>query len=175
MSPVHNILYPTDFSMTAEEAFGHARLLAAQCDAVVHALHVFDAPEVPVLIDTGEHLEKLREENNLLMRTLQDRAQVEDPSITLKAEIVERTSTSVAEYILAYIDANEIDLIVMGMHGQKGPDGLLMGSVAEAVVREAPCPTLVVKASSPVHQEGSAAERSRTPRTPSASNEHQMT
>ena len=114
------------------------------------------------LIDTGEHLEKLREENVLLMQTLQERATVEDPPVTLKTEIIQRTSATVAGHILDYIDAHDIDLIVMGMHGRKGPARLRMGSVAEAVVRETSRPTLVVKAR--LHtQQKKTATRDRQP------------
>lgn len=54
--------------------------------------------------------------------------------------------------ILQYVKAQDIDLVVMGSHGRTGFSHLFLGSVAEAVVRRAPCPVLVVRPASPEPQ-----------------------
>jgi nucleotide-binding universal stress UspA family protein len=64
---------------------------------------------------------------------------------TLNARAAVVTSAGAAETIVQYASDHAIDLIVMGTHGRRGVDHLLMGSVAERVVRTAPCPVLTVR------------------------------
>ena len=63
----------------------------------------------------------------------------------LHAVVVLRTATSPAASIVAYAQASEIDMIVMGTHGRGGLSHLLLGSVADRVVRTAPCPVMVIR------------------------------
>ncbi|HYN06764.1 MAG TPA: universal stress protein [Vicinamibacterales bacterium] len=65
--------------------------------------------------------------------------------MTLHAIAVLRTSNTPAKSIVDYAKASEIDLIVMGTHGRGALAQMLLGSVADRVVRTSPCPVLVVR------------------------------
>ena len=69
----------------------------------------------------------------------------EEDRTVLRAVPVIRKSDAPAEEIVKYAHAEHMDLIVMGTHGRPGFSHLLMGSVAEKVVRAAPCPVLTVR------------------------------
>jgi nucleotide-binding universal stress UspA family protein len=145
MSSIKRILYPTDFSAAAEKALAHALFIAARHGATLHALHMFEAPVVPILIDTGDYVERIREENFLLMRMLREKVHFAASSVPLTTKVEEDTQASAADHILAYADAHDIDLIVMGTHGRQSPGRLFMGSVAEEVTREATCAVYTVR------------------------------
>jgi len=138
-----NILVPTDFSASSEVALDYAVQLAAKLDAKIHLLNVIGAQligtEYGVPVTTA-----LMEE--LILRD-QDRL---DQLVALRAG-----SASFAPVILETGDARaqieqvarriDADLIVMGTHGRRGVSRWLLGSVAEAVLRVAPCPVLLVR------------------------------
>jgi nucleotide-binding universal stress UspA family protein len=138
---VRRVLFPTDFSDSAEQAYVHAVHLAASYGAELHAVHVAD--------------DDAREQRSLIPGSLEDpAAQLELPSELrhgpLEAGKViprEVKADSPAEGILEYARQHDIDVIVMGTLGRKGMERVLIGSVAEQVVREAPCPVLTVRAS----------------------------
>jgi nucleotide-binding universal stress UspA family protein len=140
------ILVPIDFSPPSDAALEYARSVAARYGASLHLLHVAEDPyrafysaEVYV-----PEIEGLREE--ILSDTekrLKDRLRPSDVT-QLQAtagSIIGTPATSIVEYA----GGHEIDLIVMGTHGRGGMAHLLMGSVAERVVRTAPCPVLTVR------------------------------
>jgi nucleotide-binding universal stress UspA family protein len=79
-----------------------------------------------------------------MARRLEERLTVDDRS-ALHARAVLETSDQPADEITRYAKQAEIDLIVMGTHGRDGLAHLLVGSVAERVVRTASCPVLTVK------------------------------
>jgi nucleotide-binding universal stress UspA family protein len=76
-----------------------------------------------------------------------------DPRVRLRHRSAERTP---AEEILKAAAALPADLVVMGTHGRSGLGRLLVGSVAEKVMRKAPCPVLTVKAPAPAHTDSPA-------------------
>lgn len=139
MLPIHTILHPTDFSDRSEFAFRLACTFARDCGARLILLHV--AP-VPVLVygegvvppQPEDYREQLEEELHRLVPP--------DPSIPVEHRF--REGDPVAE-ILAEAEESSADLIVMGTHGRTGLGRLLMGSVAEQVVRRASCPVLTVR------------------------------
>jgi len=121
------ILVPTDFS-PASIAAGHiARDIAQQLDARLHVIHV-----VPPASDTPNPLEELAR----VAKTLGDKVGVETALAT------GQTGRTIVEYARD----KHMDLIVMGTHGRTGISHALLGSVAEMVVRLAPCPVLTVPA-----------------------------
>ena len=127
MISVRKILYPTDFSPYSNQAYFHAVALAENHGASLTILYVC-APDTPA--DRGywqEQLEQIRpvNENILTHHVLLEG----DP----------------ATEIVHYARDTHADLIVMGTHGRTGVERLLMGSVAERVMREAACSVLVVK------------------------------
>jgi universal stress protein A len=141
------ILVPTDFSETADEALEYAKVLAGQLGASLHLMHVFSdpyaaaayAPEVygPVAASLPERaLDEAR--RCLLARLTAD----EEERFSGTRAIV---SGLTAPQIVRYANDQAMDLIVMGTHGRRGVAHLLVGSVAEHVVRTATCPVLTVR------------------------------
>jgi nucleotide-binding universal stress UspA family protein len=142
------ILVPTDFSAAADEALTYAKALAERLDASLHLLHVFTdpyavaavTPEVyaPVPRELRERaLEEVRER-------LLERLDVEEEQRFRGTREVVGGLT--APQIVGYAAERGIDLIVMGTHGRRGVAHLLLGSVAEHVVRTARCPVLTIRA-----------------------------
>ena len=134
------ILLPTDFSDTAQHALDYARELAGRFGASVHLLHVVPDPmqnwateAMPVVSDLAERWKADAE------RRLEE-IRLDGPQ-TVRAV---RIGHAFVE-ILQYAADNAIDMIVMGTHGRGPVEHLLLGSVAEKVVRKASCPVLTVK------------------------------
>jgi nucleotide-binding universal stress UspA family protein len=135
MIRIRKILYPTDFSPYSNQAYFHAVALAESHGASLTILYVypggFGAPETAGDSEDRsywqEQLEQIRPVNE---------------SIRTSHVLLEGDP---ATEIVAYARDSSIDLIVMGTHGRTGLERLLMGSVAEKVMREAPCSVLVVK------------------------------
>lgn len=139
MMPIRTVLHPTDFSASSEAALELACPLARGYGARLVILYV--APyEVTVggmmaiPMDPGYYEDALKE--------IRDR--VVGPSPGFPVETCLREGTP-AEEILRAADDVGADLIVMGSHGRTGLGRLLMGSVAEAVMRRAGCPVLLTK------------------------------
>jgi len=149
MLPIHTILHPTDFSDRSQLAFRLACALARDYGARLVLLHV--AP-IPVLVygegvvppQPDDYLEQLEEELH--------RLQAPDPSIHVEHRLKE--GDPVTE-ILEVAEETGADLVVMGTHGRTGLGRLLMGSVAEHVVRRASCPVLTVRTPSPLAEQSS--------------------
>jgi nucleotide-binding universal stress UspA family protein len=133
-----SILVPTDGSAGAETAAEHAFSLAAAFDAEVTVLSVVDAgPVGDAVADRREALEQAAQES------------VEAVARNADDELPVRTAVKRGrpyETIREYIDHAGIDLVTMGTHGRTGLDRLLLGSVAERVVRTSPVPVLTARA-----------------------------
>jgi len=145
MIKISNVLIATDFSDTSESALNYAREFARTFGAALHVLHVVDnampfvGPEaagVDFARLQDEIADAARHRLNLLV-TAEDRTQ-------LKAVAALRAGSAPALEIAAYAKAEQIDMIVIGTHGRGMMGHLLMGNVAEKVVRIAPCPVLTV-------------------------------
>src|SRR5262249_4518484 len=126
--PVQHVLVATDFSDSADAALGVAIQYVRSFHARMHLLHVFAAGEVEVT------------------QLLADAAAQAGPDVPVS---VAGTGGDPAEEILRYARRQAIDLIVVGTHGHTGVSRLILGSVAERVVRGARCPVLVVPARRP--------------------------
>ena len=136
---IHRILCPTDFSASADYAFEYALAIAKRHGATVEVLHVAESSayaEDPVN-DSGERYDdKLR---NRLQTMVKSKGDVDiDVAVNVLdgidyVEIVNRAT------------AWSADLIVLGTHGRTGMKHLLIGSVAERVVRTAPQPVLTIR------------------------------
>jgi len=143
MLPIHTILHPTDFSDRSEFAFRLACALARDYGARLVLLHVAPLPVVVygegiVPPPPDDFLERLEEKLH--------RLQVPDPRIHVEYRLKE--GDPVTEILGTAQDIHP-DLIVMGTHGRTGLGRLLMGSVAEQVVRQAVCPVVTVRAPFP--------------------------
>lgn len=146
MIALKTILVPTDFSGPSEVALRYAVALADAFHASLHLVHIVQEPfSQPWAVEAyGFSLAALQEEwmRDAAMRLEQmlppaDRGRYHGEVATILGHPVVE--------ILKYATTHAIDLIVLGRHG-RGPLGhLVMGSVAERVVRKAPCPVLTVR------------------------------
>jgi universal stress protein A len=133
-----HILVPIDFSEPSEAAFAYGRDLAMQFGAALHLMHITENPFLRAVVSDPISLEEAP------MRWLQDRL-TDDDRRRGGVAILEQSDEPAGE-ILRYATSAGIDLIVMGTHGRTGLKHALLGSVAEKVVRHAPCPVLVARA-----------------------------
>jgi nucleotide-binding universal stress UspA family protein len=121
---LRGILAATDFSAQSQRAFEAALALAEIFGAELHVLHVVSGAAKQKLAQ--EHLDGLGKEIGVI-------------------EIVRAIAVGhAASEIVKYAEREKIDLIVLGTHGRSGLARVLMGSVAEAVVRTAPCQVLTI-------------------------------
>jgi len=143
MTLYDRILVPTDGSSEGERAVAHALDVAAVHDAVVHAVYVVDTASY-----AGMPMESSWEGVTELLRT--DAREAVERVSEIAAETGVPVETAVVDgspsrEIIRYAEGNDCDLIVMGTHGRGGIDRLLLGSVAEKVVRSASIPVLTVR------------------------------
>jgi nucleotide-binding universal stress UspA family protein len=135
---LNEILFPTDFSSLSELVGEIARDMAKQAGARLHVVHV-----VPPTADPSSSATAL----GRVTRSLGDGMRGETALLT----------GSPAGNILAYAREKYVDLIVMGTHGRTGISREILGSVAETVVRLAPCPVLTIPGALVRSSEASAA------------------
>ncbi len=130
------LLVPVDFSPAGAEALAYARALATRAGAELELLHVVDAAAVDGVLGPADPavwsgaLQAARRRVDGLRRPDE-----------LATVLEGRPADVIADHALA----RRSDLIVVGSHGRSGLERLLIGSVAEQVVRTAPCPVLVVR------------------------------
>jgi nucleotide-binding universal stress UspA family protein len=139
---IRKVLFPTDFSHYNDAALEVASTLASEANAKLDILHVDDMRDVNVtLADLGYVLPTEMEDRPAVRERL---AQVVPPVAGLRYEHHYLKGTPVSE-ITQFAEREHIDLIVMASHGRTGLWRILMGSVAEGVMRKAACPVLIVK------------------------------
>lgn len=131
MLTVRRILFAFDFSEGSTQAFPQAVFLAQRHGAELHIVHV--------ATDNAEGTFPLAPED--MAGWLSDDVTMEELAIVQE----QRAGGEPGNELQAYVEAQEIDLVVMGTHGRTGTDRLLFGSVAEEVVREVSCPVLTVR------------------------------
>jgi nucleotide-binding universal stress UspA family protein len=153
MLPIHTILHPTDFSKQSEFAFELACSLARDYGAELYVVHVVTPPVVVygegvLPVEPESYQAELREKLNRLRSG--------EPEVRVLHRLVEGQPV---DEILRLAKEIGCDLIVMGTHGRTGFGRVLMGSVAEKVVRTAPCPVVTVRQPSPLAERASAAPR----------------
>ncbi|MHB8970306.1 MAG: universal stress protein [Pirellulaceae bacterium] len=133
------ILFPTDFSRCGDAALKMATSLARDSGALLLIVHV---EEPPVAYGGGEMYYGVPEPASDDLRQMLQEVVPTDPQVPCEHHLVTGDpSTAIARLA----EEEHADLIVMGTHGRTGLTRLLMGSVAEAVVRHAPCPVLTYK------------------------------
>ena len=131
------ILVATDFGPAADAALNHGRELSRAFGASLHVIHVVENFFLRTTVTDPQHMEAAALRRLLGCLTDYDRR-------VLRARSVVETSDHPAESIVAYARGSAIDLIVMGTHGCTAIERLIVGSVAERVIRTAPCPVLTV-------------------------------
>jgi nucleotide-binding universal stress UspA family protein len=155
---IKNILYPTDFSKCAAQAQAHALFLAKRFQCRLHIVHAIvlhrDDPHNPAhhFPDPEELYEKLK--NMASDRMDNDLKASHESADEVDIVMKELRGISATDLILEYADANDIDLIVMGTHGRRGLGYMLLGSIAQEVVREAACPVYTIRESEPAPKTG---------------------
>lgn len=148
MIKLKKILCPYDFSENSQEALQYAiHLMLKDDDATLYLVHVVDSR-------VFDYSGPLYEPELPLMNVALDQSTREQLEKKLSAEVPEEIQDRVETIILFGVPFLEIivaakdkdiDLIVIGTHGRTGIAHMLIGSVAEKVVRKAPCPVLTVK------------------------------
>lgn len=135
---IRNILYPTDFSERSESAFHFACSLARDNGARLIVLHVIPPPICHGELVARRPPDGYREQMADWLLRLQEPGS----GVNIDHRLTEGEPY---EEILRMAKEESCDLIIMGTHGRTGLSRLLMGSVAEQVVRRAFCPVLTVK------------------------------
>jgi nucleotide-binding universal stress UspA family protein len=136
MIHVKKLLYATDFSPYSNQAYFHAIALAEHHKASLTILYVYTPGAVPPANGASGEADKQH------WRAQLEQIRPTNPRIAVHHVFLE--GDPAGEMVRYAVDAG-MDLIVMGTHGRTGLERLLMGSVAEKVMREAPCSVLVVK------------------------------
>jgi nucleotide-binding universal stress UspA family protein len=141
------ILVPTDFSPPSDAALEYARMLAAKFGSTLRILHVIDDPSASSEFVPDGFAPSTEDIRIALVENARKR-------LNRQMNLVDRSRYHAhadavlgipAQAIIDYAGATGTSLIVMGTHGRTGLAHLLMGSVAEQVVRTAPCPVLTVR------------------------------
>lgn len=147
MITLKHILVATDFSSPSDAALAYGRALARNFNAMLHVVHVVG--NISAMVYGAEAYMASTPEMQLEVeeaaRKLLAEAVIDNDRPPLPTRQVLLTSNATAIAIVDYAVRANIDLIVTGTHGRGGVAHLLMGSVAERVVRTAPCPVLTVR------------------------------
>jgi len=146
MLTLKTVLVPTDFSDASESALRFGKAMAEKFGASLHVVHVMEdllahawAAEVYV-----SSMPQLRDEIEKESRQRLGTLLTDDERKALRAETALLAGNPFLE-IIRYAKAHNVDLIVMGTHGRGPIAHMLLGSVAEKVVRKSPCPVLTVR------------------------------
>jgi nucleotide-binding universal stress UspA family protein len=141
---LRKILVPTDFSSYSDQAVEYAAMIAKSFKADVTLMHVtepfpYTMPDTFIVVEHGRTL-------NLIAHSLLDnlRKRLAAKGLTVKTHLVRGIPY---REIVKKAVRDKADMIVMGTHGRTGMQHLLLGSVAEKVVRLAVCPVLTVRSS----------------------------
>jgi nucleotide-binding universal stress UspA family protein len=145
---ITRILVATDFSPASEAALAWARDLAQQYAARLSLLHVVTDPRATGVLTSEVYVPASPETQERLVREARERLEQALPPDERRqfGGMIEARIGDVAETILETARDQKVDLIVMGTHGRHGIAHLLLGSVAERVLRDAPCPVLTAHA-----------------------------
>ena len=146
MIALTTVLVPTDFSDTSAVALRYGKALAEAFGASLHVLHVVQEPFAqPWAVEAyGFSLANLQEEWVREAKTRMDATLTTEERAKFDAQTLTLLGHPVVE-ILKYATDHPIDLIVLGVRGRGPLNQIMMGSVAERVVRKAPCPVLTVR------------------------------
>jgi len=138
------ILYPIDFSEYTDEITGYAVSVAKKYDSELHLLHVIPNPNYFTPYESFLTPENLIAIERNIEKEIEKNFDKVIKEIDMPTKKIIRTGVTFVE-IIDYINEEGIDLVVMGTHGRSGIEHMLIGSVAEKVVRKSPCPVLTVR------------------------------
>jgi nucleotide-binding universal stress UspA family protein len=146
MPAISHIVVPVDFGEASDAALAYAKMLASHFNASLTVVHVHDdvlaraafAPEVYGTVPTDARERALRDLHVRLTALIR-------PGDVQRGASVEVLHGPTSRAIVEYAAQCGASLIVMGTHGRKGLAHAVLGSVAEQVLRSAPCPVLAVR------------------------------
>jgi nucleotide-binding universal stress UspA family protein len=149
MIALKNVLVATDFSEPSDVALTYGRELATRFGATLHVLHVAEDAVLTAFAanDYAAMAPELQQQIEDEARRRLGELVIDSDKIGPPTVPVVLTSNATALTIVDYATHHDIDVIVMGTHGRGVLAHLVMGSVAERVVRMAPCPVLTVRQS----------------------------
>jgi nucleotide-binding universal stress UspA family protein len=149
MAMFQTLVHPTDFDEPSKEAFRVARSLAQALGATVVVFHV--VPHPAIVTQDGRVLLNPHNAEPVDLWAEYRTLQADTPKVPVQYAVVVGDKAKAKHLLEEKIrELGEGVLLVMGSHGRRGISRLLWGSRAEEVVRECPCPVLVVKAPSPM-------------------------
>ena len=139
---VRRVFAPVDFSAASEAAVQHAKETALTYGAELDLLHVVEEPLYPTEYGLGPSSFPTEEVVENVEKQLADlaREEIGYEHVMIHAQLGPPSNT-----ILDYVEDNDVDLVVIATHGRTGLDRVLLGSVAERVLRRSPTPVFVVK------------------------------
>lgn len=143
---IETILFANDFSVSSEHGLARSVDLAERTGATLDVVHVQEVSMGPFV--SGEPSPKLGEET--VQTRYRERCREAMAPHALgpddeRVSCVVKRSAAAASTLVEHAGAHEVDLIVMGTHGRRGVQRMLFGSVAEEVLRTAPCPVLTTR------------------------------
>ena len=150
MKQIKKILCPVDFSDLSDETIEIAIQLAEKYSASFHIIYVLSRPKLydwslsglsATVLDNW--YEETKKEVSAKVNALVELIQKDHPEVIITSELSEMVDP--ADGIMEAAATQNSDLIIMGSHGRKGLSRILMGSVAEAVLRHAPCAVMIYK------------------------------
>jgi nucleotide-binding universal stress UspA family protein len=150
MVDINRILYPTDMSRHSLLALSFAADLAVRYNAALHSIHILDL-EHELLLE-GEYLTPIATSGPLPTEEIQKAAE-QNLDRFLRGNLTSFANPVIKKVILGkpfleiiyYSKRENINLIVLGTHGHSALASMFLGSVAEKVIRKAPCPVLTVR------------------------------
>lgn len=133
-----DIVFATDFSPAAENALLYAADLARRFHAELHVVNAVEPANYSLPPETWHTADEAREFETKKLRTF---LQTSFPEVESEVQLWEGT---VSQVLTSAIDRDVADLVVLGTHGRDGVGKLLLGSSAEEILRNAPCPVLTI-------------------------------
>jgi len=145
---IRKILYATDLSACSRQAFAPATSIARRCDAELHVFHAVllhgQEPYEPLMFYSPPSEEAYAAATAAAEKKLTALAR-SSFAAGVRMVVAQRVALRPAAAILEYAEKEGMDMIVIGTHGRSGAGRLLLGSVAEEVMRQASCPVLVMR------------------------------
>ncbi len=141
---INNILFPTDFSERNANALDYASSMATATGAMLHIVHVDDLSDLIAVAGPEGYVytKALEGPDRKELKAQLEKIKPTISSVAYKHHFLQGVPSA---EIRALAESENIDLIVMSSHGRTGLSRLLMGSVAENVLRYAKCPVLILK------------------------------
>lgn len=143
----HKIMVPVDESAAAKRALKEAIMLAKLCNSVIRVVNVIDQAQFSwggVGILPSEEVRKaIQTASEQGVREAQ--AILDQSGIQYEIEVIESIGDKIADLLIREATEHEVDLLVMGTHGFSGFMHVLMGSVAEGVLRQSDIPVMLLR------------------------------